>query len=205
MISAPSGSPAREHRPKRDSPLGSGYNRTMAVSRIVLALALAGAVGGAACGSSRGPARSTRVVPTPTVQVGACGEPGRDGVMSAAPKLDRADRDLNGDGVPEAIVVDRAMCTPEGNCYWNVFLMPARGEGADRCARFAGTFEAAALEPLGSRGDDNMTDVRGYWNLHGGRLLLQSYRFTRGGYRIVEAVQCRREHDDRLECMDTER
>ena len=50
-----------------------------------------------------------------------------------------------------------------------------------------------------------MTDVRGYWNLHGGRLLLQSYRFTRGGYRIVEAVQCRREHDDRLECMDAER
>jgi len=45
-----------------------------------------------------------------------------------------------------------------------------------------------------------------FWEgLRGGRLLLQSYRFTRGGYRIVEAVQCRRESDDRLECMDSRR
>jgi hypothetical protein len=147
--------------------------------------------------------RPARVVPTPTVQVGACGDPARDGVMSASPKVERADRDLNGDGVAEAIIVDRSMCTPDGNCYWNVFLAAPRG--SQECARYAGTFEAAALEPLGSRGDDNMTDVRSYWNLHGGRLLLQSYRFTRGGYRIVEAVQCRRESDDRLECMDSER
>lgn len=161
------------------------------------------ALGAAACGSARPAARPARVVPTPTVHVGACGDPTRDGVMSSSPKLDRADRDLNGDGVAESIVVDRSMCTPDGNCYWNVFLAVSGSTPA--CARYAGTFEAAALEPLGSRGDDNMTDVRGYWNLHGGRLLLQSYRFTRGGYRIVEAVQCRREHDDRLECMDAER
>jgi hypothetical protein len=95
------------------------------------------------------------------------------------------------------------MCTPDGICYWNVFLSARKDPEA--CARYTGTFEAAALEPLGSRGDDNMMDVRGYWNLHGGRLLLQSYRFTRGGYRIVEAVQCRRETDDRLECMDSDR
>lgn len=165
-------------------------------------LGLGLALAGAACGSSRASVRPARVVPTPTVQVGACGDPRRDGVMSASPKLGRADRDLDGDGVTEAIVVDRSMCTPDGNCYWNVFVAPPRG--SQECARYVGTFEAAALEPLGSRGDDNMIDVRGYWNLHGGRLLLQSYRFTRGGYRIVEAVQCRREHDDRLECMDTE-
>jgi hypothetical protein len=164
---------------------------------------LAIACAGAACGPPRASARPARVVPTPTVQVGACGDPTRDGVVSAAPKLDHADRDLDGDGTAEPIVVDRSMCTPEGNCYWNVFLAPARG--SQGCARYAGTFEAAALEPLSSRGDDNMMDVRGYWNLHGGRLLLQSYRFTRGGYRIVEAVQCRREQDDRLECMEAER
>src|SRR5262249_21308353 len=58
-----------------------------------------------------------RTMPTPTVQVGACGEPGRDGVMGASPRVDRADRDLNGDGVAESIVVDRALCTAEGNCY----------------------------------------------------------------------------------------
>jgi hypothetical protein len=145
-------------------------------------------------------------MPTPTVQVGSCADPTRDGVVGAAPKLERADRDLDGDGTAEAIAVDRRLCTPEGNCYWNVFVAPRAGAvepGA--CARYAGTLEAAALEPLGSRGEDRMIDVRGYWNLHGGRLLLQSYRFARGGYRIVDAVQCRREPDDRLECMDEER
>jgi len=173
-----------------------------AASRVARVAPAAIACAVAACGAPRAAAGPARVVPTPTVQVGACGDPTRDGVMSASPKLGRADRDLNGDGVVEAVVVDRSMCTPDGNCYWNVFLAPPGG--SQECARYAGTFEAAALEPLGSRGDDNMVDIRGYWNLHGGRLLLQSYRFTRGGYRIVEAVQCRRERDDRLECMESE-
>lgn len=184
--------------PSRSSRWGAARGARVAIGSTpaVIACVLA------ACGPPRGAAGPARVVPTPTVQVGACGEPSRDGVMSAAPRLEHADRDLDGDGVPEAVVVDRAMCTPDGNCYWNVFLLPPRG--APECARYAGTFEAAALEPLGSRGDDNMVDVRGYWNLQGGRLLLQSYRFARGGYRIVEAVQCRRERDDRLECMEAE-
>ncbi len=140
-------------------------------------------------------------MPTPSIQVGACGEPGKDGVMSASPKTGRADRDLNNDGVLEAIVVDRALCTPEGNCYWNVFLSPPASRPTE-CARYAGTFAASALEPLAAKGDDNMYDVRGYWNLHGGRLLLQSYRFVRGGYQLVEALLCRRGSDDKLECMD---
>jgi hypothetical protein len=144
-----------------------------------------------------------RAVPTPSVQVGACGEPGRDGVMGRSPRLDRADRDLNNDGVNEAIVVDRAMCTEDHNCYWNVFLAPPAGTNG--CSRYVGTFQAAALETLTTRGDDNMTDVRGYWNLHGGRLLLQSYRFLRGGYQIVETLLCKRAADDKLECADTER
>jgi len=142
-------------------------------------------------------------MPTPSIQVGACGEPGRDGVMGPSPKAERADRDLNGDGAIESIVVDRAMCTPEGNCYWNVFVAPRAG--SQECSRYAGTFAGAALEPLGSKGDDNMSDVRGYWNLHGGRLLLQSYRFARGGYQIVDALLCKRGGDDKLECMDEER
>ena len=120
--------------------------------------------------------------------------------MSAKPKLDRADRDLNGDGANESIVVDRALCTAEGNCFWNVFYTPARGE----CARYAGTFKGAALETLATKGEDNMTDVRGYWNLHGGRLSLDTYRFVRGGYLLVDAVQCRRASDDRLECMESQ-
>ena len=44
--------------------------------------------------------------------------------MSAAPQVDHADRDLDGDGQAEIIVVDRAMCTADGNCYWNVFRRP---------------------------------------------------------------------------------
>lgn len=138
----------------------------------------------------------------PSVQVGSCATPGRDGMMGSAPRLDRADRDLDGDGRAEAIVVDRGLCSPEGNCYWNVFGVPASGSA--ECARYAGTFEGSALEPLATRGDDNMVDVRSYWNLHGGRVLLQSYRFARGGYRLVEALVCKRAQDDKLDCADSE-
>jgi hypothetical protein len=163
-----------------------------------LGLLTALALGACSGGNKRIPARS---MPTPSIQVGACGEPGRDGVMGRAPKVDRADRDLDGDGTIEPIVVDRSLCTPEGNCYWNVFVPP---HGAE-CARYAGTFEAAALEPLTSKGDDNMRDVRAYFNQSGGRLLLQSYRFVRGGYQIVDVIQCKRGTDDRLECADQEK
>jgi hypothetical protein len=156
-------------------------------------------------GACRGDKRATtpREMPSPSILVGACGQPGKDGVMASSPRPERADRDLNNDGVLEPIVVDRALCTAEGNCYWNVFLSPP-ATAPTECARYAGTFAASALEPLAGRGDDNMSDVRGYWNLHGGRLLLQSYRFARGGYQLVEALLCRRGNDDKLECMDDE-
>lgn len=144
-----------------------------------------------------------RDLPTPTIAVGACGVPERDGVIGRSPKLDRADRDLDGDGTVEPIVVDRAICTPEGNCYWNVFIAPQ--PGSRDCSRYAGTFAGAALEPLATKGDDNMTDVRSYWNLHGGRLSLESYRFVRGGYQRIDGLICKRGGDDQLECMDGER
>jgi hypothetical protein len=121
--------------------------------------------------------------------------------MGSSPKVDHADRDLDGDGRAEHIVVDRALCSAEGNCFWNVFSPGGGGQ----CARYLGTFEGAALEPLTSRGDDNMTDVRAYWNQHGGRMLLQSYRYTRGGYRIEDVLQCKRGSDDRIDCVDTGR
>ena len=138
-----------------------------------------------------------RTLPTPSVQVGACGEPSHDGVIGAHPKLETADRDLDGDGVSEHIVTDRSMCTAEGNCHWNVFIAHSND-----CSRYAGTFVGAALEPLAARGDDNMVDVRGYYNLHGGRLLLQSYRFVRGGYLPTDTLICRRASDDKLDCAE---
>ncbi len=168
------------------------------MARVVLSLILVVA----ACSSPK-KATTPREVPTPSVQVGSCGEPGRDGVMGASPHIDRADRDLDGDGTPESIVVDRGMCTGEGNCYWNVFKAPPAG--SQECARYAGTFAGAALEPLAQKGDDNMSDVRGYWNLHGGRLLLQSYRFVRGGYQLTDALLCKRAADDKLDCTDSDR
>ena len=121
-------------------------------------------------------------------------------MIGASPRIEHADRDLDGDGAAEAIAVDRTMCTGDGNCYWNVFVQPKTGG----CARYSGTFAASALEPLATRGEDNMTDVRGYWNLHGGRLLLQTYRFQHGGYRLVDALLCKRAGDDKLDCADSE-
>src|SRR5690242_655827 len=91
----------------------------------------------AACHRAPPPA-APRPRPAPSVQVGACANPSRDGVLGSHPRLDRADRDLNGDGVPEAIVVDRSLCTAEGNCYWNVFVVPPTG--SPDCARYVGTF-----------------------------------------------------------------
>ncbi|MGE3768053.1 MAG: hypothetical protein AB7L94_37725 [Kofleriaceae bacterium] len=166
-------------------------------SRFVLSLVLVLA----SCGG-RAKVREPRVIPTPSVQVGQCGEPGRDGVMGATPTVDRADRDLDGDAIDENIVADRGMCTPDGNCYWNVFRTPRDGSA---CSRYVGTFSAATLQPMDKKGEDNMRDVRGYWNLQGGRFLLQSYRFVRGGYQLTDALLCKRAADDRLECTDEDR
>lgn len=163
--------------------------------RLVLLLAAA------ACTHAARATTSTTPVPTPSVQVGSCAEPGKDGVMGERPRAERADRDLGGTGTPAIVVVDRGKCTALGNCYWNVFE-PAR---AGSCARYLGTFAAAALEPLASKGDDNMSDVRAYWVEDGGRTLLQTYRFVRGGYQIVDVVQCKRAGDDRIECADGDR
>lgn len=156
----------------------------------------------AACTKKGSTTPTTIRMPTVSVQPGSCAEPGRDGVMSSSPQVEHADRDLDSDGRPEIIIVDRAQCTADGNCYWNVFRQP---HDASDCARYAGTFAGANLEPLASRGEDNMTDVRAYWKQAGGRMLLQSYRFVREGYRIEDVLQCKRASDDRLECADTNR
>lgn len=151
----------------------------------------------AACAHSavRG-ADSKQAIAPSSVELGTCADPTRDGVVSEHPKIERADRDLDGDGAPEIVTVDRARCTADRNCYWNVFAK------TEACARYVGTFAAAALETLSSKGDGNASDVRAYWNQSGDRVLLQTYRFVRGGYQIVDVLQCKRAADDRLECAD---
>src|SRR5215813_8275550 len=109
-----------------------GFSRLRAGLQVSLC---GGAVALAACHRVAAPA-APRPTPAASVQVGSCASPGRDGVLGPHPRLDRADRDLNGDGVAEAIVVDRSLCTAEGNCYWNVFIMPPAG--SSECARYAG-------------------------------------------------------------------
>ena len=137
-------------------------------------------------------------VPPPTIKVGDCGVPDQDGVVSARPELVHADRDLDGDGRPEAVVADKAMCTALGNCYWNVFL-PATDGG---CARFAGALAGAFLEPRAPGPGGVPAPVRAYWNLQPPRLLVQDYEFRRGGYLVTDALVCRREADDRLSCTE---
>jgi hypothetical protein len=167
----------------------------MRCSTVVLVILAAG------CGGKSRTPRST-AVPIPTVAVGDCGRPGTDGVMGDKPDVVHADRDLNSDGVLEVVVADRTMCTPEGNCYWNVFVPPPEN-AAEPCQRFAGTLAAQALEPSEGQGEDRFTNLRGYWRLTGGgRVLLHEYRFRRGGYQVVDAILCRREGDDRLLCEE---
>ena len=157
----------------------------------------------AGCPRGAGTTTGVGTVPTPTVGVGDCAEPGRDGVMSATPRLEQQPRDLDGDGVDEAVTVDRAACRPDGNCFWNVFRMPPAGAiDPVGCVRFVGTLAGVALEPLSSTGDGGMIDLRSYWSLGANRVLLQSYRFSGGGYQLMDALPCRRMEDERLQCAD---
>lgn len=161
-----------------------------------LVLALAGCPGG---GRAKPPTTpEVTALPPPTIKVGDCGLPERDGVMSATPTLVHADRDLDGDGRAEPVVADKAMCSGDGNCYWNVFLVPADGG----CARFAGALAGAYLEPHAAGPGGVPAPVRAYWTLSPPRLLMQEYEFRRGGYVLVETLMCTRADDDRLRCTE---
>ena len=163
---------------------------------VLLALALAGCP--ARARTAPAPPRVDRL-PTPSVHVGECAAPERDGVVSDHPDRQRADRDLDGDGRAETVVADRALCV-DGNCYWNVFVR----DSADTCERFAGALAGAALEPT-PPGAARWPDIRGYWSLGGARVLIHTYQFRRGGYLLTDALLCRREHDDRLLCAESDR
>ena len=102
---------------------------------------------GLGLGLGVGCVRATTATPTShtiaaSVEVGTCADPAKDGVVGGHAKLERADRDLDGDGVAEIVTVDRSLCDGDRNCHWNVFAKQAD------CARYLGTFDAAALEAL---------------------------------------------------------
>jgi hypothetical protein len=154
-----------------------------------------------ACGASRtASSAGPRPLPvTPTVRAGECAAPDRDGVIGDRPALTHADRDLDGDGQDEIVISDHTLCTPEGNCHWNVFHDQAG------CLRYVGTISAARVQRLPRRGEDGFADVRAIWYLTGeNRLLLQEYRFRRGGYRIADVLLCRESGDDSVLCAEVD-
>jgi hypothetical protein len=148
-----------------------------------------------ASGCSR--TRAVHPQPVPSGRVGQCADPESSGVMGKRPRIARADRDLDGDDRPEVVVADRGMCTAHGNCYWNLY---SRDRTAG-CQRYLGTIAASVIDRLTRRGDEGFHDLRGWWQLSAdSRVLLQEYRYRHGGYRVVEAMVCRQEGDDRLHC-----
>lgn len=162
--------------------------------------ALAAVIAVAACGGRARPAPAPPRVdqlPVPSVHVGECATPERDGVVSERPRREAHPRDLDGDGVEETIVTDRALCT-DGNCYWNVFVR----DTPDGCERFAGALAGVALEPV--PGTARWPDIRTYWGLGGPRMLVHTYEFRRGGYLLTDVLLCRKQDDDRLLCTETE-
>ena len=150
------------------------------------------AVSTMACGGAAKP-----VVPaTPTPPVGECAELDAGGVVSGKPSMDRADRDLDGDGRAEVVTTDRSMCRgpDRKNCYWNVFV----ADGA--CHRYVGTIDGAAIE-VGPPGDRGFVELRSWWRLSGqGRALLHVYQFGGAGYRLSETLVCRSGEGDQLQC-----
>jgi hypothetical protein len=165
---------------------------------LVVLVVLAGCAGKrAVVGPSSPGGTNTAPAPPATVGVGECADPARDGIVGKTPRMDKADRDLDGDGKAELVRVDRSICTAEGNCYWNIF---ARSGG---CPRYLGAIAAQRLERLPEQGDHGFHDVRGWWRFSGGkRVLMQQYRFRHGGYRVVDALLCRQGDDDRLVCAE---
>ena len=170
--------------------------------RLAIVLAVASLLAATGCGRKRVAALSPDH-PLPVrgdVQLGECAEPGKEGVMSEQPTPWRADRDLDGDGADEVVVADRSLCTREGNCHWNIYSLQ------DGCHRYLGTISASNIQRIRPRSETGYYGVRGFWRLTGGgRVLLQEYRFRRGGYELVEAILCRMADDDRILCEQSGR
>lgn len=168
-------------------------DRRWMIAALTLPLALTLAM--PACGSRRSKTTlPSQALARPALAVGSCGTPAHDGFLnpqSSAVRLERADRDLNGDGQAEIVAVDRSMCDGDGNCHWNIF---AEAPSSDVCQRFLGTVAGVTLQVSATDrpGDQGFVPVRAFWQLGEGRVLVQSYLFSAGGYRVTDALVCNR-------------
>ena len=160
------------------------------------------------CGSRRSKTTlPSQALAQPVLAVGSCGTPDHDGLrnpQASAVRLARADRDLNGDGQAEIVAVDRSMCDSVGNCHWNIF---AAAPSRDACQRFLGTVAGVTLQVSATDGpgDQGFVPVRAFWQLGEGRVLVQSYLFSAGGYRVSDALVCSRAaagSGDTLSCAE---
>jgi len=130
--------------------------------------------------------------------IGDCANPRTSGVLSSAPSLRSAHRDLNGDGRKEKVFADRNLCRGE-NCSWNIFT---ESEG---CSRYLGTIAGATLEVGSSQGEAGFAPVHAWWRLpSGARHLVQNYRYRSGGYQLIDVLICRQGGDDTLLCASEE-
>ena len=170
--------------------------------RFGLGLLARQSVGALACAiglhSSCGGSPKRRPAVAANVQIGECADPRTAGVLSGAPALKGAHRDLNGDGQKERVFADRRLCHG-GNCSWNLFTK------VDGCSRYIGTLTGATLEVGAGQGEAGFSPLRAWWSMgNGGRFLVQNYRYLRGGYQLDDVLLCRQEDDDRLLCASEE-
>lgn len=180
----------------------AAMRRVAPVGVLMIGVLIVGVVG---CGGRA--AKKTMpssAMPTPAIAVGACGTPDHDGVVNAQAglvRLERADRDLNNDGQDEVVTVDRSMCNSSGNCHWNVFAPAPPSEG---CQRFLGTISGRALQVAtdDKPSDGGYVPVRAFWQQSEGRVLVQAYRFSAGGYRLVDVLMCQQGDGDALHCEE---
>ncbi len=148
--------------------------------------------------ASCGGAPKRRLSVAANVQVGDCADPKTAGVVSDAPELKSAHRDLNGDGKSEQVFADERLCHA-GNCSWNIFTK------YDGCSRYIGTITGATLEVGTGQGESGFSPLRGWWRMGSGdRFLVQNYRYMLRGYQLDDVLLCRQEGDDRLLCASEE-
>lgn len=164
--------------------------------RFVLSVVALAALGG--CPSSRRPPPKA---PAPSVSIGECADPERDGTVSANPDLRRADRDLDRDGVEEVVVADRALCNGR-NCHWNLFRVEPRGETT--CHQYLGTISGASIE-VSAPGEAGYPELRSWWMFSDDRALLSVYHFREIGYRLIETLLCRQDGGDGVRCVSEDR
>ena len=137
--------------------------------------------------------------PTLTGTTGNCSSVESTGVVGKYKQLERYDYDLDRDGKREIVIVDRSLCTKEGNCYWNLFSTTLK----EHCNSYLGTVAGASLELLSTKGEKNFLDIRAQWILSDdSRLMVEEYKFIDTGYRMTGTLLCHLVSSNTVSCTE---